>query len=319
MKEEFDFYSPTALKSYNLNESMRYQLNVLGSLDVFTRKHSENVANVTCRLCENLHLNTKFTIYCTMCAYLHDVGKQFIPSSILQKPAKLTDEEYEIMKTHTTLGYKLCMKDPMLRPYAKGALYHHEALNGTGYPSGLTSKDIPIEGQIIRVADEYDAIVSKRQYKSHIGITDTLKIIIENSNPPKQTDIAYPNKSSALSTIIKDTKLGKNNKKIVKALIKVVIEDTEYEISLVYDYITHLEQEIKRLEQAGDYINKMENTKNENKKAYYKECVNYTLKSGETADNYKQIIEDYKNAYSVRKQHMDNLFSEVKKIKNLKV
>ena len=61
------------------------------------------------------------------------------------------------------------MQDTNLRPYALGALYHHEALNGTGYPSGLTRKDIPIEGQIIRVADEFDAIVSKRQYKSRQG------------------------------------------------------------------------------------------------------------------------------------------------------
>lgn len=320
MKEVFDFYSPTSLKSYNLNESMRYQLNVLGSLDVFTRKHSENVANVTCRLCEHLHLNTKFTIYCTMCAYLHDVGKQFIPPSILQKPAKLTDEEYEIMKTHTTLGYNLCMKDPMLRPYAKGALYHHEALNGTGYPAGLTSKDIPLEGQIIRVADEYDAIVSKRQYKSHVGITDTLKILIENSNPsPKQTGLTSLDKPGALNQIIEDTKLGKNNKKIVKALIKVVIEDTEYEISLVYEYIQHLKEAIKRLEQVDEYIEKIEKTKNENKKAYYRECINYIFQKGENMENYKKIMEEYSTAYAVRKQHMDNLFGEVKRIKKLKV
>lgn len=320
MKEEFDFYDPKALKSYNLNESMRYQLNVLGTLDVFTRKHSENVANITCRLCEHLHLNTKFTIYCTMCAYLHDVGKQFIPSSVLQKPGKLTDEEYEIMKTHTTLGYKLCMQDPLLRPYAKGALYHHEALNGTGYPNGLTSKDIPIEGQIIRVADEFDAIVSKRQYKSHIGISDTLKILIENSNPPpKPAGIPSENKSGALQIIVKDAKLGKNNKRFVKELIKVVIEDTEYEISLVYDYIEHLEEEIKRLEQVDKYIDKINKTKSENKKAYYKEYINYTLKQGENIDNYSDVLKEYRNAYEVRKQHMDNLFNEVKKIKKLKV
>ena len=77
---------------------------------------------------------------------------------------RLTDEEYEIMKTHTTLGYEMCMKDLKLRPYALGPLDHHEALNGTGYPNGITKKDIPFYAQIIRVADEYDAIVTKRQY-----------------------------------------------------------------------------------------------------------------------------------------------------------
>ena len=173
-KEVFDFYDRTSLKSYNLDKTMQDQLNALGSLDVFTRKHCENVAAITCRLCEYLHCSKGFTEYCTICAYLHDIGKIFIPASVLQKPGKLTDEEYAIIKTHTTIGYEMCMKDPKLQPYAAGPWYHHEALNGTGYPRGLTKKDIPYEGQIIRVADEYDAIVSKRQYKSHIGISDTL-------------------------------------------------------------------------------------------------------------------------------------------------
>ena len=141
-REEFDFYSPISLKSYNLDQTMRYQLNMLDRLDVFTRKHCENVANLTCRICEYLHCKQSFTIHATICAYLHDIGKLFIPSSILQKPGSLTDEEYEIMKTHTTLGYNMCMKDLKLRPYAAGAKFHHEALNGSGYPEGLTKKDI---------------------------------------------------------------------------------------------------------------------------------------------------------------------------------
>ena len=222
MPREFDFYDKTSLKSYNLNDSMRYQLNMLDRLDVFTRKHCENVANLTCRLCEYLHCKKGFTAYCTICAYLHDIGKLYIPSEILQKPSKLTDEEYEIMKTHTTIGYKMCMEDLQLRPYAAGPLYHHEALNGSGYPNGLTKKDIPYEGQIIRVADEYDAIVSKRQYKSHIGISDTLKILIENAQPPKKTDESYNNPN------IKDKRYGKNNPAIVRTLFKVVIDDIIY-------------------------------------------------------------------------------------------
>ncbi|MCI8481686.1 MAG: HD domain-containing protein [Clostridia bacterium] len=104
MKEEkFDFYSKTSLKSYNLDEAMRYQLSMLDGLDAFTRKHSENVANLTCRICEYLKASNKFTVYCTICAYLHDIGKLFIPSKILQKTSVLTQEEFEIMKTHTTI------------------------------------------------------------------------------------------------------------------------------------------------------------------------------------------------------------------------
>ena len=133
--EKFDFYSPINLKSYNLDKTMRYQLDILGNLDFFTRRHSENVANLVCRICEYFHFNKKFTIYCTICAYLHDIGKLFIPSKILNKPDRLTEEEFEIMKTPTNKGYEMCMKDLKLRPYAIGALDHHEALNGSGYPN----------------------------------------------------------------------------------------------------------------------------------------------------------------------------------------
>ena len=118
-KQDIEFYSPTSLKSYNLEQSMRYQLNMLENLDPFTRKHSENVANLTCRICEYLHENKLFTIHATTCAYLHDIGKLFIPPEILFKPERLSDEEYEIIKTHTTLGYKICMKDIKLKPYAR--------------------------------------------------------------------------------------------------------------------------------------------------------------------------------------------------------
>lgn len=294
-KETFDFYDRTSLKSYNLNESMRYQLNMLDKLDVFTRKHCENVAALTCRLCEKLHLNKGFTEYCTICAYLHDLGKQFIPPSVLQNPGKLTDEEYEIMKTHTTLGYELCMKDLQLRPYATGALNHHEALNGTGYPNGITKKDIPYEAQIIRVADEYDAIVSKRQYKSHIGISDTLKILIENANN------------------------GKNNPKIVKKLLKVVIEDTEYEIFLTQSYVDELKSEIERLEQINKYKIAMDKAKKDKDKNYYLEGIKQLLKTDETIDNYTTLYEEYKEAYNKRKSIIENLYNEIKTIKKLKV
>ena len=314
MSREFDFYDKTSLKSYNLNESMRYQLDMLDRLDAFTRKHSENVASLTCRLCEYLHCNKSFTAYCTICAYLHDIGKLYIPPEILQKPSKLTDEEYEIMKTHTTIGYNICMNDLQLRPYAAGPLYHHEALNGTGYPRGLTKKDIPYEGQIIRVADEYDAIVSKRQYKSHVGISDTLKILIEDSKPGsgiKQSD--------ALSQMSKECKLGKTNPAIVRILFKVVIDDIIYEISYTQDYVKELKDEIKRFEQIKKYAEKMEKAKNQKDKNYYLEGMKMLMKNTETVDNYLEYYEQYKNAYETRKNIIENLFNEIKIIKKLKV
>ncbi len=295
IKEKFDFYDKTVLKSYDLDSTARYQLKMLDSLDNFTRKHSESVANITCRICDYLHLNKDFTIYCTTCAYLHDIGKMFIPPSILQKPAKLTDEEYEIMKTHTTIGYKMCMNDLNLRPYSAGAKYHHEALNGKGYPEGLAGDKIPIEAQIIRVADEFDAIVSKRQYKSHIGIVDTLKILIENAHN------------------------GKNNLPATKALKKVVIDDTIYEISSAFNYLDYLKENIKRLKQVKKYHDKMMSVSSEKQKSYYLEGMKMLFDTGETVDNCLSILADYENALTEKEKIIDKLNAELKEIKKLKI
>ena len=310
-KDIFDFYSDTNIKSYNLNESMRYQLSMLDNLDVYTRKHCENVANLTCRICEYLHCKKEFIIYCTICAYLHDIGKLFIPPSILQKNGPLTDEEYEIMKTHTTIGYDMCIKDPELKLFANGALYHHEALNGSGYPNGKTKKDIPYEGKIIRVADEFDAIVSKRQYKSHVGISDTLKMLIEETK--------YIPKAVALKTMEDNSKLGKISARIVHALCKVVIDDTEYEITCAMDYIKYLKFQIKRLEKIQKYNMKMQKAKKETKKGYYEELIKAEFEGGETFGNFIYILEEYRTAVFKKQEIIDNLFTEIKEIKKLKV
>ena len=204
------------------------------------------------------------------------------------------------------------MKDPELRPYAAGPLYHHEALNGTGYPNHLTAKDIPYEGQIIRVADEFEAITAKRQYKTHIGIIDTLNILIQNSQPV--------DKQEGLGMIVKDAKHGKIDKKIVKALFKVVIDDTETEIASRSDYLGYLSKEISRLNKADSYYKKYVKSRSEKKKNYYKEGVLMYLKAPEeNIDNFLQVKKEYEDTLVARKEHIKNLYKEIKKIKNLKV
>lgn len=305
MNKEFNFYSPTNLKSYNLNESIRYQLNMLSRLDVFTRKHSENVGNLTLRLCKQLHLNKNFTVYCTICGYLHDIGKTFIPPEILQKNSKLTDEEYEVMKTHTTIGYKMCMEDLKLRPYANGTLYHHEGLDGSGYPNGITKNELPYEAQIIRVADEYDAITSKRQYKTHVNISDTLELLISKTKP------SIDDPKAKIKTI------GKMDPKIVRALLKVVKVDVEYEIACVYDYLDYLKKQIKRLENIQNWHREMEMFTSEKDKKYYMSAIKEAFEPQENLENYLTILEEYKQAYEIRNKHLQALYDEIKKIKKL--
>lgn len=313
MNETFDFYNSTSIKSYNLNEAIRYQLKMLDGLDAFTRRHSENVANITCRLCEKLGMSRGFTIYCTTCAYLHDIGKQFIPPSVLQKPTKLTDEEYEIMKTHTTIGYKMCMNDLKLRPYAAGPLYHHESLDGTGYPNNVPGNKIPYEAQIIRVADEFEAITAKRQYKSHIGIIDALNILINNAHPTPPKSL-----KDGISKM-KYAGVGKIDKKILKALFKVVIDDTEYEIVARTDYLKFLKGEIKRIGDAQKYYTRMMAALTEEKREYYRWEIKCYLKPQEEPEKIPQMHAEFIEAYKMRKEHLDKLYDELRQLKRLRI
>lgn len=309
----FDFYNAANLKAYNLNDTMRYQLAILDRMDPITKKHSESVANLVCRICEYLGFNWQVTIHSTMNAYLHDVGKLAIPQEILNKPGKLTDDEYEIMKTHTTKGYEICMKDIKLRPYAEAALYHHEALNGTGYPNGVTKKDIPYIAQIVRVADEYDAITAKRQYKTHIDISKTLKILIKEAQPEEHIKLV------ALDHLNTNRKLGKINARILKILFKVVIDDVIYEIACIDEYMDYLKSEIKRLETINKYFEKMENSKKDKDKEYFLEGIKLMLSQGETIENFKEILKEYNDALNSKKESVDKLYKEIKIIKKLKV
>lgn len=128
-------------------------------------------------MCNKLNYDEKQTKFFIQCAYLHDIGKIFIPPEILQKKRKLTDEEYTVMKTHTTQGGEFCESIPSLKRYFNAACHHHENEDGSGYPKGI--RNIPIEAEIIKVADMYDALVSKRQYKEEIKITKAVDILKE--------------------------------------------------------------------------------------------------------------------------------------------
>ena len=311
IEEKYDFYSPTNLKIHDLNVSIKDHLIVMDSLDMFTKRHSENVANLISRICQEMRCNNQFTIHCVLAGYLHDVGKLFIPKEIVNKPGKLTDQEYEIMKTHTTLGYQYCMEDLALRPYSDGPWYHHEALNGTGYPRGLRKSAIPYSAQIIRVADEYDAIVTKRQYTTHVNISQTLKELIKDARPSEDV--------IALDQLKQNERLGKINPKPLKALFKVVIDDTLYEISCVLNYVNYIKEQIKRLKNAQRYEEKMITAKKGSTKDYYKAGMQLLFQPGENFDNYKQVLAEYENALVIREDRIAKLYDEIKVIKRLKI
>lgn len=311
LEEKIDFYSPINLKAYNLDEVMKYQLDALEKLEPYTRKHCENVANLCCRVCEYLKCRQSFTVHCTIGGYLHDIGKLLVPLEIINKPDRLTSEEYEIIKKHTTFGYELCMKDPKLRPYALCALDHHEALDGSGYPNGIKKREIPYEAQIIRIADEYDALVTKRQYTTHVNISETLRDLIRDTKPDPRF--------VALDQLSEKEKNGKINGAILKKLFKVVIDDTLYEISCVMDYVEYLKQQIKRLNIIQNYQKKADNSNKEKTKEYYYEGMKLLFQQGENLDNYTQILSEYKEALLLRENVIKQLYDEIKIIKKLRV
>ena len=123
-------------------------------------------------------------------APLHDIGKVGIPDKILLKPGKLTDEEFEIMKTHTTLGrnaieraeQELGMTMPFLALAKEIAYSHQEKWNGTGYPEGLSADDIPISARLMAIADVYDALISRRIYKDGMPHEKAVEIIQSERN-----------------------------------------------------------------------------------------------------------------------------------------
>ena len=121
--------------------------------------------------CENLRLSSP----------MHDIGKIGIPDSILKKPGKLTPDEFEIMKSHTTKGGAILAgsDSELLRMAERVALSHHEKFDGSGYPNGLSGSDIPVEGRIVAVADVFDALSSKRVYKEAFDQERTLDLVRE--------------------------------------------------------------------------------------------------------------------------------------------
>jgi len=136
--------------------------------DVETGNHVIRMAKYSRIIAEQLGLSQADCEAIELAAPMHDIGKIGIPDEILRKPGRLTQGEFEIMKTHTTIGHEIIKDSPSkyLQMGAVIALSHHEKFNGTGYPDNLGSTDIPLPARIVCVADAYDTLTSERPYKA---------------------------------------------------------------------------------------------------------------------------------------------------------
>jgi PAS domain S-box-containing protein/putative nucleotidyltransferase with HDIG domain len=176
-----------------LQQSLEETVNVLASAtevkDPYTAGHQQRVRQLAVAIATEMSLPLKTIAAIRVAGVLHDVGKLSIPSEILSKPGKLNDFEYNLVKTHAQTGYDILKNVNFPWPVANIILQHHERLDGSGYPAGLTEADILIEARIIAVADVVEAMSSHRPYRPMLGTDKAMEEIQQNSGKLYDADV----------------------------------------------------------------------------------------------------------------------------------
>lgn len=158
--------------------SLKALTSSIDAKDQYTRGHSERVAFISRwiaeRLAEEEPLKEEQIHKIYLAGLLHDIGKMGVDESILRKKGKLTEEEFEHIRTHSLVGAKILSEIKQMRDIVPGILSHHERVDGKGYPNGLVGEQIPLTGKIIGLADCFDAMTSKRVYRNAMTVEETL-------------------------------------------------------------------------------------------------------------------------------------------------
>ncbi len=172
------------------NKNLNPELLDLRSYDDYTYHHSVNVAVYACVIAKEMGLHQAELEEVSLAAICHDLGKMLIPTEILNKPDKLTAEEYALVKEHSRYSYDILADNVMINSAVRqGVLHHHENENGTGYPDGLEGEHIPWIAKIIHAADVYDALTSKRPYKDPYSTSDAIEYVMGGSSILFDTDV----------------------------------------------------------------------------------------------------------------------------------
>ncbi len=176
--------------------------------DTDTGAHISRIGLFSNKIAEYMEMPVYFIEAITYTSALHDIGKIGIQDEILLKSGSLTTEEFEIIKTHTTIGEKMLSgsTNHVIQMAASIALNHHERWDGSGYPKGLRGEDIPIEGRIVNICDQYDALMSKRPYKSSLVHREVFKVITEGDGRtmPEHFDIDVLNAFKELAPVFNE-------------------------------------------------------------------------------------------------------------------
>jgi putative nucleotidyltransferase with HDIG domain len=148
--------------------------------DPYTAGHQQRVASLVTAIAEEMGFSEEQIEGVRMAAMIHDIGKISVPAEILSKPGVITEIEFNLIKTHARMGYDILEGIEFPWPIAQMVLQHHERINGSGYPSGLSGNDIMIEANILGVADVVEAMASHRPYRPSLGTEKALDEILKN-------------------------------------------------------------------------------------------------------------------------------------------
>lgn len=151
---------------------------VVDAKDIYTRGHSDRVSYYASSLARFLGRDGDYCEEMRIAGLFHDIGKLSIPDEILGKESRLTDEEYDIIKTHPEHGADILSVISQFRPILPAVRYHHERIDGTGYPEGLSGQEIPEQARIIAVADTFDAMTADRQYRRGSGFRQAIEELV---------------------------------------------------------------------------------------------------------------------------------------------
>lgn len=165
------------------NRDMMVEMIDLKTYDEYTFQHSVNVGVLSAVIGAEMNFSHKDMIDLTSAAIFHDIGKMFIPQDILNKPGKLTEEEFGLMQNHPRLGYEFASKYlPLSITSVNGILLHHEKCNGNGYPYSISKPEISSFAKIISICDVYDALTSDRCYKKAVLPSEAIEYIMASGD-----------------------------------------------------------------------------------------------------------------------------------------
>jgi HD-GYP domain-containing protein (c-di-GMP phosphodiesterase class II) len=229
--------------------------------DLYIYKHAVNVAVLSMCVGRWLRFSKNEIIDLGVAGYLHDIGKCNVPGNILNKPDRLTAEEYELMKTHASHSYELtkCLQQ-VSNKASEGILFHHERLDGSGYPNSARGSEIPLYGRILGVVDIFDAILSDRIYSAKVSPYKAIEILKDESFgklDPKVVNILIKNIADFYVGNIVKLSTGEvgevillNKSNLTRPLIKVS-DDRYLDLSTNYDVeISEVVSSEKKVRQA---------------------------------------------------------------------